>query len=104
MKKQPNKESTTVEKEHSSSEYTKPELVYAVALMLSCHDMESQINKLSMPCLYRIFDQYSLMGNNFANLEDSVRYLERQNLELQTKLEMSERKVAAMESKRRGRR
>ncbi|AUG85136.1 hypothetical protein FDJ19_gp162 [Vibrio phage Ceto] len=86
--------------EKAANDYDKPELVYAVGLMLNLHDMPHEVNKLSKKALWRIFDGSKERGNAFANLEDDKRRLEREVLELRTRAEIAEKKVKKMESNR----
>ena len=86
--------------EKPANDYSKPELVYAVSLMLNLHDMQKDVQKLSKPALWRIFDWNQEKGNSFANLEDKIRKLERENNDLETRAIMAERKVKAMEKRR----
>ena len=59
-------------------EMSKEELVYVLQLMLNCRDYKDQLNKLSKPCLFRLFDDMKDRGNRFANLEDDKRKLEKE--------------------------
>lgn len=92
------------EYEKSANDYDKAELVYAVSLMLNMHDMSDQVNKLSKPALWRIFDDMQARGNAFANMEDKLREQERQLNEMTTRAVVAEKKVKVMEGKRRGNR
>lgn len=86
----------------SENDYDKPELVYAVSLILNLHDMPQEVNKLSKPALWRIFDDLKARGNAFANLEDELRKVTRERNEMQTRAVVAERKVKTMESNRNG--
>ena len=57
-------------------EMGKDELVWAMAILLSCQDMPEQINKLSKPCLFRLFDQFSVIGSSNNELNNDIRKLE----------------------------
>lgn len=84
----------------SCTEMDKDELVYAVAILLSCQDMPEQINKLDKKCLYRLFDGFQDRGQNFAVLEDKLRDSERREMALQTEVAMLKRKVSLLEKPR----
>lgn len=86
--------------EKPANDYDKPELVYAVGLMLNLHDMPQEVNKLSKKALWRLFDDLQARGNAFANLEDDLRKAQREALEYRTRAEIAERKVKKMESNR----
>lgn len=86
--------------EKAANDYDKPELVYAVGLMLNLHDMPHEVNKLSKPALWRIFDGIKDKGNAFANLEDELRKAQREVNELTTRALNAERKVKTMENNR----
>lgn len=73
-------------------ELSKEELVYVMSLMLNCEEFTAQINKLSKPCLFRIYDDMMDRGSKFANIEDEVRNLTRENLELKTEVATEKRK------------
>lgn len=88
--------------EKSTNDYDKPELVYAVTLLLNLHDMPQEVNKLSKNALWRIFDAFQERGNAFANLEDELRKSQRELNEMTTRAVVAERKVKTMEGKRRG--
>lgn len=86
--------------EKAANDYDKPELVFAVSLMFHLQDMKDQVNKLSKPALWRLYDQAKDRGNAFANLEDKLRQVTRERNELLTRAEMAERKLKTMEKNR----
>lgn len=86
--------------EKAENDYDKPTLAHAVGLMLNLHDMQGEPAKLSKPALWRIFDNYKVMGNNFANLEDELRNAQRELLAMTTRAVNAEAKVKTMESRR----
>lgn len=88
--------------EKPANDMSKEELVWAVALLLNLHDMKGEVNKLSKPALWRIFDSYSERGNAFANLEDELRIAQREAMEFKTRALTAEKKVRIMEGKRNG--
>ena len=77
-------------------EMSKEELVYVTTTMLNCIGFEKQFNKLSKPCLFRLFDDMSARGCAFSNIEENVRSLEKQNIKLQGELEASLKKEKLM--------
>ncbi|AUG85338.1 hypothetical protein KNV09_gp157 [Vibrio phage Athena] len=90
--------------EKPANDYDKPELVYAVTLLLNLHDMPQEVNKLSKKALWRIYDAFQERGNAFANIEDDLRKAERERNEWQTRAVVAERKVKKMEGARHGKR
>jgi hypothetical protein len=77
-------------------EMSKEELVYVMTTMLNCIGFEQQFNKLSKPCLFRLFDDMSARGNAFSNIEENVRSLEQKNYKLHAELEASIKKEKLM--------
>lgn len=95
---------TKEEFEKAKNDYDKPELVYAVSLLLNLHDMTQEVNKLSKKALWRIYDAFQERGNAFANIEDELRNTQRKLNETTTRAVMAETKVKKMEGGRYGKR
>lgn len=86
----------------ATPEMSKEELVYVNNILFNLLDMPKELNKLSKPALFRLYDEYQAKGNSFALLEDRLRDLERENNDLKTRCNMAEKKVKKMENRRRG--
>jgi hypothetical protein len=80
-------------------EMSKEELVYVMSTMLDCTAFSKQINKLSKPCLFQLFDNMSQRRCSFSNIEDDVRKLERKNIELQGQADVLIKKNKMLENK-----
>lgn len=88
--------------EKSENDYDKGTLVYATSLMLDCKDKVSDFNKLTKATLWRLYDGMKDRGNAFANMEDLVRTLQRENNELHAENKSLNKKVKLLEKKLRG--
>ena len=80
-------------------EMDKAELVYVMTLMLNCLDFKDQLNKLSKPCLFRLYDDMQARGNAFANLEDDKRKLEAELTEARGQVRALEVRNAILDKK-----
>lgn len=80
-------------------EMAKDELVWVLCLMMDCKDFQAQINKLSKPCLFRLFDTLSARGCAFSNIEEKNRTLERETIKQQGELDSLKRKVTLLNKK-----
>ena len=80
-------------------EMSKEELVYVVSLMLDCQSYAPTVNKLTKPCLFKIYDSIHARGVAFTHKEDETRRLNYENLTLEGKVLALEAKVQLLSNK-----
>ena len=73
-------------------EMDKAELVYVMSLMLDCIGFEAQLNKLSKPCLFRVYDDLHARGNAYANVQEHLSTSEQKAIQLQGEVDILTKK------------